>query len=86
MPNKKTQAERLHDVVRKIDPELAAAYAETGQWAGGRAPYEILELPNGKRMVRVRSADGDLIGGTGVSVADALSVIETKTGLAGEKE
>lgn len=95
MSKQKTQAQRLHEIVQKIDPELAAAHAETGRWdrraadaapaPGASAPYEINELPDGKRRVRVRSADGDVIGGTAATVADAIAIVERKVGLADQE-
>lgn len=84
-----TRADRLHAIIAKVAPKAAAYYARDRQWPpntdlNGKteavAPYVITTTPDGGRRLRVIGDDGDVIGGTGATLEDALAAVEQKIG------
>lgn len=92
-----TSADRLHRVLGKVWPDAAAMHVKTGAWPNrldqprtnaetkavehSGAPYEITTLPDGRRRVRVFSADGDAIGAVGATIDEAIAALERKVGV-----
>ena len=86
LANKPTRAERLAAVLGKINP--GAAQPDGGwrvpappPWADPNepgAPYLIRELDDGRFQLQVLGADGDVVGGVGETVEDALARVEEK--------
>lgn len=86
-----TRVERLHAIVAKVWPAAMEQHAQNGSWPNrledprkdehSGAPYLITTLKNGGRRIQVHGAEGDVIGGQGANMDEALSVLETKLGL-----
>lgn len=76
-----TRADRLHAIVAKVAPTVAAHLKATGQWLNGGSAYQITELSDGRRRVRVTTADGDTVSGIGSTLDEALVALEKKLGM-----
>ena len=73
-----TRNERLNAVLLKFAPSIAAAI-ESGEWGPSGCPYQIEELPNGRRRIRLTDPEtGDMVSGTGGDLDAALSALEVK--------
>lgn len=81
-----TLAARLDALVALVAPEAVAHYAAHGGWPtpeGGRPaqagpPYVIETLPSGSRRIRLTGDEGDVVTGTGATLAEAVSALEAK--------
>jgi hypothetical protein len=88
MPN--TRADRLLAILDVLAPDKARLHAETGLWGAptdkSSCPYDIVSFPDGSRRVRVTTADGDVMTGTGASLDAALATLERKAGILQEAQ
>ena len=80
---KGTPNDALMQCVATLCPKRFASYQKTGQWGdledrSTRAPYLITEQDNGNRLVQIESEGGDVIGGIGATVPDAIAALARK--------
>lgn len=86
LANRPTRADRLAAILAKINATAAQADGTwrtpvPPPWADPNdpgAPYLIRELDDGRFQVQVVSSEGDVIGGLGETVEDALARVEEK--------
>ncbi len=85
--NAPTINDRLLEIVEKLSPATMRAYRDTGGvWPGRGAPYTIKPTPLGGKRVQVKSEEGDVLGGVGATLAEAVTMLRVKVGLESKKE
>ncbi len=83
-----TVSERLMEVVAKLCPKKMARYNTTRVWGPDHpttvAPYAVKTVGD-LHLVQVSSEDGDVIGGIGLTTAEAVTRLRKKVGLEQEE-